>query len=62
MSTTDISAYLTRIGMPGQAGDIAWLKGAERIIIAEREATAKMLRDMGHDHAADAVLQGEQWR
>lgn len=62
MTNEYLSAYLRRIGLDGPAGDVAWLRGAERILIAEREATAKMLRDMGHDHAADAVLQGEQWR
>jgi hypothetical protein len=57
-----IGAYLTRIGMEGQAGDVAWLRGAERIIIAERDAVAAYLRSIGQDEAADAVLQGEHWR
>jgi hypothetical protein len=57
-----VREYLLRIGMPGQADDVAWLRGAEKIIIAEREATAAYLRSLGHEGPAEAVLLGEQWR
>jgi hypothetical protein len=55
-------AFLRSIGCEGQAGDVASLRFADRLITAVEIEAARYARESGAGAVAEGLLAGEHWR